>query len=375
MSGPSSASSAAVLQVILIGRGLVGTELLAQLHAAPSPPSAPTLRVVAVANSVKTHASAGGLSGPDFVNAEGEAELTDLKALLPRFASAGPTVVVDCSASGAVAALYPEWLGACSVVTANKIANSGPLDVYKSMREAADRSGACFFYEANVGAGLPVISAISDMVKTGDGIRRIEGVLSGTLGFIFNEFDGSVPFSAVVKRAQELGYTEPNPQNDLSGADVVRKVVILAREVGLDVSMDDVTVERLVPTSLPHGPTELGAVPSIESVVRPFDADLEMRRSASAEACEVLRYVGVVDVESGTCSASLRRYSKSHPFGRLTGSDNMLSITTARYLEQPLVIQGPGAGASVTAAGVFADILRVASVQCSKRATAVVMLD
>lgn len=266
-------------------------------------------------------------------------------------------VICDCTASDAVSACYERWLKrGIHIITPNKKANSGPLEYYNAMRTAQRRLNSHFFYEANVGAGLPIISSIRDLLRTGDEFLEIQGIFSGTLSFIFNEFDGSEPFSAVVSRAKSNGYTEPDPRDDLSGMDVARKVVILAREIGINVELSDVPVESLVPTELSgDGVT----VEQFMTRLPDFDAGLTAMATEAAEAGELLRYVGVVDARNGKCAVELRRYMKSHPFGRLQGSDNIVSFRTARYNAQPLVVQGPGAGADVTAAGVFGDLLRL----------------
>lgn len=268
-------------------------------------------------------------------------------------------VICDCTASDLVSEFYETWLRqGIHIITPNKKANSGPLAYYNLMREAQRRLNTHFFYEANVGAGLPIVSTIRDLLRTGDQFLEIEGILSGTLSFIFNEFDGSEPFSAVVKRAKELGYTEPEPRDDLGGVDVARKVVILAREIGIDIELGDVPVKSLVPEEL-AGPE----VSTEDFMTRLGDSDAALTAMATeaASAGELLRYVGVINAQTGKCAVELRRYSKSHPFGRLQGSDNIVSFRTRRYDEQPLVVQGPGAGAAVTAAGVFADVLRLAA--------------
>lgn len=266
-------------------------------------------------------------------------------------------VICDCSASGYISEYYERWLQrGIHVVTPNKKANSGPLKYYNAMRVAQRRLNSHFFYEANVGAGLPIISSIRDLLRTGDEFLDIEGIFSGTLSFIFNEFDGTEPFSSVVQKAKNNGYTEPDPRDDLSGTDVARKVVILAREIGMNIELDDVPVRSLVPDAL------TGEDVSIEDFMKrlpDYDNELTAMANEAANAGELLRYVGVINAATGKCMVELRKYSKAHPFGRLQGSDNIVSFRTKRYDAQPLVVQGPGAGADVTAAGVFADLLRL----------------
>jgi bifunctional aspartokinase / homoserine dehydrogenase 1 len=266
-------------------------------------------------------------------------------------------VICDCTASGEVSEFYEPWLRAgIHIITPNKKANSGPLEYYNRMREAQRRLNTHFFYEANVGAGLPIISTMRDLLRTGDKFLDVQGVFSGTLSYIFNVFDGSKPFSTIVAAAKANGFTEPDPRDDLSGMDVARKVVILAREIGIDVELADVPVESLVPVELS------GLDVSIEDFMKrlpDFDEGLTAVANEAAASGQLLRYVGVINAETGKCSVELGRYPKSHPFGNLKGTDCIVSLRTARYDEQPLVIQGPGAGAAVTAAGVFADVLRL----------------
>lgn len=266
-------------------------------------------------------------------------------------------VIVDCSASEVVSAYYEKWLGrGVHIITPNKKANSGPVEYYNAMRAAMRRLNTHFFYEANVGAGLPIISSIRDLLRTGDVFLEIQGIFSGTLSYIFNEFDGSEPFSAVVTTAKNKGYTEPDPRDDLSGMDVARKVVILAREIGLKIELEDVPVKSLVPSALS------GSDVSIDEFMKrlpDYDAELTAMADEAKQAGEMLRYVGVIDAKTERCAVELRRYGQSHPFGRLEGSDNIVCFRTKRYDAQPLVVQGPGAGADVTAAGVFSDLLRL----------------
>ena len=215
--------------------------------------------------------------------------------------------------------------------------------------------GAHYLYETTVGAALPIVQTLRDLVQTGDEIVEIEGILSGTLSYLFNIFDGTRSFSSLVARAKELGYTEPDPRDDLSGMDVARKIVILAREIGMTLELPDVEVRSLVPEALQSGTPEdfLAALPK-------YDADVEALRRAAAEKGEVLRFVGRVG-RDGRASVALRAYPTSHPFARIQLTDNIVLFRTARYSDNPLVVQGPGAGGDVTAAGVFADLLRLAA--------------
>ena len=264
-------------------------------------------------------------------------------------------VIVDCTASGEVAAMYPAWLAAgIHVVTPNKRANSSELALHSRLREARRQGGSYYLYEATVGAGLPVIQTIRDLRETGDEVRRIEGILSGTLSYLFNVWDGSTAFSTVVRDARLKGYTEPDPRDDLSGLDVARKLVILARELGLNLDVEDVELEGLVPAGLDAGsPDEF-----LDGLAALDEAMLARLRAAQSNG-RVLRYVGVLDRPAGRATVGLIELDASHPFANINLTDNVVRFITERYDRNPLVVQGPGAGPAVTAGGVFADLLRV----------------
>ena len=264
-------------------------------------------------------------------------------------------VIVDCTASGDVACRYREWLGAgIHVITPNKKANSAAMPLYSALGEARRKGGSHYLYEATVGAGLPVIQTIRDLRQTGDDIRRIEGILSGTLSYLFNVWDGSEPFSTIVREARAKGYTEPDPREDLSGMDVARKLVILGREMGLPIALEDVEIESLVHESL------AGCTPDeFLDGLRELDAAMLARLSAARARGCVLRYVGVLEAATGRATAGLIELDRSHPFANINLTDNIVRFATARYDRNPLVVQGPGAGPEVTAGGVFADLLRV----------------
>lgn len=264
-------------------------------------------------------------------------------------------VILDCSASGAVAQRYADWLGAgIHVVTPNKQAGAGPSERWRAIR-AATASGARFRYEATVGAGLPVISTLRDLLDTGDELLAVEGILSGTLAWLFNRYDGTQPFSQLVREAHALGYTEPDPRDDLSGTDVARKLVIFAREAGVALDLADVAVESLVPERL----RDVGADAFLQRLDELDDA-IRARCAAARADGRVLRYVARLD-RDGTASVGLVAMPLDHAFAHLRLTDNIVQFTTRRYRDNPLVVQGPGAGPEVTAAGVFADLLRVAA--------------
>lgn len=264
-------------------------------------------------------------------------------------------IIIDCSASSEVAKCYPEWLEAgIHVVTPNKRANSADMPFFDRLNASRRNGGAHYLYEATVGAGLPIIQTLRDLRETGDDIRRIEGILSGTLAYLFNVWDGKQPFSAIVRDAKSKGYTEPDPRDDLSGVDFARKIVILGREMGLRLEMSDVQLEGLVPPALANCGVDdfLARLPE-------FDAPMLKRLEAARERGKVLRYVGSLDAATGKASVGLVELDRSHTFANINLTDNVVRFTTSRYNQNPLVVQGPGAGPEVTAGGVFADLLRV----------------
>ena len=265
-------------------------------------------------------------------------------------------VIIDCTASDDIAARYAEWLErGIHVITPNKRANTATLDYYRRLRSANREVGAHYLYETTVGAALPIIQTVRDLVQTGDEIHEIEGILSGTLSYLFNRFDGSTPFAELVKHARALGYTEPDPRDDLSGADVARKIVILAREIGMPLELREVEVASLVPEALQRGSTA-----DFLASLSDHDAEMDARRQKAADAGHVLRFVGRVS-RDGKPSVGLHEYPANHPFARIQLTDNIVLFRTSRYHENPLVVQGPGAGRDVTAAGVFADLLRLSA--------------
>jgi aspartokinase/homoserine dehydrogenase 1 len=264
------------------------------------------------------------------------------------------TIIIDCSASSEVADKYASWLSrGIHVVTPNKKANSAAYGYYEQIRTARQVAGAHYLYEATVGAGLPVIQTLRDLRETGDDLQRVEGIFSGTLAYLFNTWDGRQPFSEVVRQAKSLGYTEPDPRDDLSGLDVARKLIILGREMGLRLEMADVTVESLVPAALASC-----NVDEFLARLNEFDAPMLARLDACRARNHVLRYVGSVDAR-GRAQVGVVELPTTHPFANIALTDNIVRFQTARYDKNPLIVQGPGAGPAVTAGGVFADLLRV----------------
>jgi aspartokinase/homoserine dehydrogenase 1 len=266
------------------------------------------------------------------------------------------TVLIDCTASSQVAAHYRDWLArGIHVVTPNKKANSGSLPSYRALKDAARAAGTHYLYEATVGAGLPVIQTLRDLRETGDEITRIEGIFSGTLAYLFNVFDGRESFSSIVRIAKQKGYTEPDPREDLSGMDVARKLIILGREMGLTLEMSDVQVSGLVPAAL-----DGCGVEEFMERLSEFDASMEAMLRETKRAGQVLRYVGRVDAD-GTATVGLIRLDAKHAFANIALTDNVVRYATRRYCDNPLIVQGPGAGPEVTAGGVFSDLLRLSA--------------
>lgn len=266
------------------------------------------------------------------------------------------TIFVDCTASAKVAEIYPDLLLAnISVVTANKLGMAGPWPLYQSIRDAQRKSNARFLYETNVGAGLPIINTLNDLKNSGDKIITIEGVLSGTLSFIFNELRKGGRFSEIVRRAQQAGYTEPDPRDDLSGADFARKFLILGRELGFMLEYSDVVCESLVPQEY-RGEM---LVPEFLDRLSGIDAWYADAIEQAAKEEMTIAYAG--EIRDGKATIGVKKVPLSSPIAGLSGSENMVVFTTERYRATPLVVRGPGAGGEVTAGGVFADILRIAS--------------
>lgn len=349
------------VSVGVIGPGKVGRALLAQLGdvmPALRARAGVDLRLRAIAGSRRMHLSQASLDpGTAAALLDDAAAVSDLDAFAAhvRADHLPHAMIVDCSASDAVADRYAGWLAAgIHVVTPNKHAGSGDWARYARIADARATGQSRFLYEATVGAGLPVIATLRNLLDTGDSLHAIDGMLSGTLAWLFNSFDGSRPFSELVRQARALGYTEPDPRDDLSGLDVARKLVILAREAGLQLSLDDVAVESLVPEALSHVPLD-AFLERLGELDAPMQARLD---AARAQGCG-LRHIARLDAD-GTASVGVRALPDDHACMHTRLTDNLVQFTTARYADNPLVVQGPGAGPEVTAAGVFADVLGIA---------------
>jgi aspartokinase/homoserine dehydrogenase 1 len=266
------------------------------------------------------------------------------------------TVIIDCTASEEVAKRYVDWLAAgIHIVTPNKKANSGDLDFYHKLRNSRRTGGAHYLYEATVGAGLPVVQTLRDLRETGDEVTSVEGIFSGTLAYLFNTYDGRTAFSDIVRDARQRGYTEPDPRDDLSGIDVARKLIILGREMGLDLELSDVKVQSLVPAGL-----EKGSIDEFMSRLPKYDSAMSDRLETARARGKVLRYVGRLTAD-GKATVGIEELETKHAFANIALTDNVVRFATRRYCDNPLIVQGPGAGPEVTAGGVFADLLRLAA--------------
>ena len=350
-----------VINVFLAGKGLIGGALLRQIESHRQKLRehyAHEVRLIGIADSRRMLVSEDGLPPQGCLEMlERCGEPNGIARFLDRIRSLNlpSSVFVDCTASGEVASRYEEILrSSISVVTPNKKAQSGSFEYYSRLKRAAGRRGVKLLIETSVGAGLPVLSTLNDLIKSGDEILKIEAVLSGTLSFIFNSFGPGLSFSSVVRRAREEGYTEPDPRDDLNGLDVARKILILARESGLVLEISQVEVENLVPENCRGASCAdefLAMLPECD------DRFEDLRRAAESKGGKLCY---IASLEDGRAKVALQEITDRHPFWGLSGSDNIISFTTKRYHTRPLVVRGPGAGAEVTAAGVFADLIRIA---------------
>ena len=350
-----------VLNLFVCGVGTVGGQLLEQIHNQYEELKRTKrlkLNVVGIATSKKALFNSDGIDLANYrkllANADesNESKLRDAIIEMNCFNS----VFVDCTASKEVAEIYQPLLEHnISVIAANKIAASSSYEKYARLKETALARGVFFRYETNVGAGLPIIGTINDLRNSGDVILKIEAVLSGTLNFIFNEISADVTLSEAVRRAKEQGYSEPDPRIDLSGKDVIRKLVILAREAGYKVEKTDVEAHLFIPDEFFEG-----SIDEFWKNLPKLDADFEARRKQLDADGKRWRFVATFD--HGKLSVALKEVDRTHPFYNLQGSNNIVALTTERYREYPMLIQGYGAGASVTAAGVFANIMSIANI-------------
>ena len=350
-----------VLNLFVCGVGTVGGQLLEQIHDQYEELKRTKrlkLNVVGIATSKKALFNRDGIDLANYRELLADAPESNDKKLRDAIIEMNcfNSVFVDCTASKDVAEIYQPLLEHnISVIAANKIAASSSYEKYALLKETALARGVFFRYETNVGAGLPIIGTINDLRNSGDVILKIEAVLSGTLNFIFNELSADVTMSEAVRRAKEQGYSEPDPRIDLSGKDVIRKLVILAREAGYKVEKTDVEKHLFIPDEFFEGSIE-----EFWKNLPKLDADFEARRKQLDAEGKRWRFVATFD--HGKLSVALKEVDRTHPFYNLQGSNNIVALTTERYREYPMLIQGYGAGASVTAAGVFANIMSIANI-------------
>ncbi|SFF36168.1 bifunctional aspartate kinase/homoserine dehydrogenase I [Thermoflexibacter ruber] len=351
-----------VINVFIVGVGLIGSTLLKQIQEQKKyllKEYSIDFKIIALANSKKKLFDANGIdltvwkerlfNSPE--NMDMESFVREMEQLnLPN------SVFIDNTASSLVSSFYERILKASiSIVTPNKIASSGGYHQYQNLKDLAKKHDVVYLYETNVGAALPVISTLQDLVNSGDKILKIEAVLSGTLSYIFNTFDSTKKFSEVVKDAKLKGYTEPDPREDLSCSDVARKILILTRECGYPMESSDVVIHGFIPESCQKAPSVEEFFVELEK----SDAYFEQMRANAEKEGKVLRCIA--KFENGRADIALQAVGREHPFYQLSGSDNIIAFTTARYPERPLLVKGAGAGAEVTAAGVFADMIRIAN--------------
>ncbi len=351
-----------VLNLFICGIGTVGHSLIEQIHGQQEKLKQERglkLKVVGIANGHHAYFTREGIDLTNFRQTlEEKGVPSSPKVLHDEIIGMNifNSVFVDCTASPAIAGLYKDFLSHnIAVVAANKIAASSEYDVYAELKQIARQRGVKFLFETNVGAGLPIINTINDLINSGDKILKIQAVLSGTLNFIFNTLSQEVPLSETIRRAQQEGYSEPDPRIDLSGKDVIRKLVILAREAGYRIEQADVEKHLFVPDECFEGTLE-----DFWQKIPQLDAAFEARREQLEKENKRRRFVA--QLEDGKASVSLQEVDERHPFYNLEGSNNIILLTTERYNEYPMLIQGYGAGAVVTAAGVFADIMSIANI-------------
>ncbi len=345
-----------VVHVFLVGPGLVGEELLNQIHHGFSSDQRIEVRVAGLADSRLMRFEPHGVALENWREQLTQAnEPMSMQAFIDRMIELQlpHSVFVDCTSSQSVADAYPTILQSkISIATPNKKANSGSFTSYCALRSLAEENHVKFLYDSNVGAGLPIIHTIQALNRSGDAVVKLEAILSGTLSYLFNTFDGTVPFSQVVRKAQSQGYTEPDPRDDLNGMDMARKFLILARESAMPLEMSDVVIQRFLPDAC----FEAASVSEFYEKLADFDEKLSRMAIQARRNGQVLRFIGIL--ENGRATLSLKAVGPDHPFYSLSDTDNIASITSHYYSKNPVVIKGPGAGASITAASVLSNILQ-----------------
>jgi len=348
--------------LFLTGTGLIGSTFLKQLKMQRETLAEEyqlNFNLIGLANSRKMFFNEKGIDLENWKNnLDSDGVKMDIAAFIKKMAELNQpnSIFIDCTSTDMVGKKYIEILSSnISIVTPNKKANTAKYDYFVKLKETAHKHNVKFLYETTVGAGLPIIHTLSDLVTSGDKLIKVEGILSGTLSFIFNTYTNGKKFSDVLKEAKEKGFTEPDPREDLNGFDVARKLLTLARVSGLALEFKDIKIENLVPK-------KARAANSVEEFfvkLAECDGDFEAKRKHAEDNNKVLRYIA--KLENGKAEISLQEIDERHPFYSLTGSDNIFSFYTNNYRLNPIVIKGPGAGAEVTASGVFADVLRISN--------------
>lgn len=349
-----------VYNIFLVGVGLVGKALLKYLNDKRDflkKDRSLELRVIGLANSKKMYFDSNGIDiekWDDFLDkSKTRSEIAKFVAEMSKLNLAN-SIFVDCTANETAVPFYEDiFKSNISITTPNKIANTKELDFYKKLRLISKKKNVKFLYSTNVGAGLPIISTIKDLVNSGEKVIKIEGILSGTLSYLFNSFIGENKFSDIVKTAKENGYTEPDPRDDLNGLDVARKLLILIREIGIDFELKDINIENLVPLKA----RKVKRIDDFFKILKSADSVFEERKVLAQKNNCALRYIAIY--ENGKATVKLVEVDQSHPFYNLKGNDNIIALQTQNYSTQPLIIRGRGAGADFTASGIFADILRI----------------
>src|SRR5690554_897524 len=348
-----------VLHIFLIGVGLIGKTLVKMIRSQLrklQDDSMLDIKIHGMANSRYMSFDEDGFDLDNFMPPSEADQPMDLQKFLDTISSMNfsNSVLVDCTASQEIADVYQQVLEAkVAIVTPNKKANSGSLAKYQQLKKLSSQRNIKFLYETNVAAGLPVINTLQDLILSGDKVIRIEGVLSGSMNYIFSELEKGLPFSEVVAQAKEKGYTEPDPRDDLSGMDVARKILILGREAEQELHFEDVSIQSMVPEDC----ADAASVGEFFDKLKQHDGYFQKLLEDAESKGQKLRFMAVL--ENGKAKVGLNSVDSKHPFFSLSGSDNMILFTTERYHEFPMIIRGPGAGADVTAAGVFADIIRL----------------
>lgn len=347
----------------LIGPGLVGGTLLKQIHSTVKLLESEyqtSIYVRGIANSKKMLLSDTKIDLENYdENLSKSKQACDLDAFVDHIIAEDipHAVIIDCTANKIIASKYPDFIvKGAHIITPNKNANAGDINLYRQLKDACRQYNRHYLYETTVCAGLPVIKSLQDLLQTGDEVLSIEGIVSGTLAYIFSNLSHGKLFSEVVFEAKRLGYTEPDPREDLSGMDVARKFVCLAREIGLNATLDQVKLHSLVPNALRDcdKDTFLKKLPE-------YDDEMQAVFNKAAPGGQLVHYVGMISPD-GLITVDIKPIQPEHPFAHIQGTDNMIVFRTRRYDQYPLIIRGPGAGADVTAAGVFADLMRLISI-------------